>query len=80
MTLKDFISKTWWTTNIAIIRNNEPRRHGDMTLKEVKEWALFYGTADDCYTKWIEDNPDYSSCLIAGVGAIKGRLIIIIYD
>lgn len=76
MTIREFVDRTWWTTNIAIIDANDPRRKGDITLKEAKEMALYYGTADDCRDCKLDE--EMWNCEVDGVGVIKGRLIIMI--
>ena len=77
ITLKEFIAKTYWSCKVAVILANEPRRKGDMTLKQVKEWALFYGIADDLHS----GDYDYLSAEVSGFGVINGRLVIEIeYD
>lgn len=73
MTIKEFVGRTWWTTNIAIIDAKDPRRKGDLTLKQVKEMALYYGMADNFELK--EDKLKYE---VDGFGVIRGRLVITI--
>jgi hypothetical protein len=73
ITIKEFISRTWWTTNIAVIRENDPRRHGDLTLKQVKEIALYYGIADEFFL-----DEELMQSEVEGFGNIRGRLVITI--
>ena len=74
ITLKEFIAKTYWSCKVAVILANDPRRKGDMTLKEAKERSLFYGVADDLHM-------GIDSCEFCNAEVTDCRLIIEIkYD